>query len=149
MPIEITVEGLDELIARMNAFPNELIKVNAVAMSASLNTFWEKVPPYPQQSPGSTYVRTGTLGKSLGSSMSGGASGGKPNIYTIRSLGAGNVEGKFGSRLSYAPAVIGESQAPAFDGRWWNIKTIAERATSKIDSIWKAVADKLAAFLDK
>jgi hypothetical protein len=145
----IEVEGLKELLARMTAYPMELVKVGAVAMSASLNTLWEKVPPYPQQDGMSNYRRTGLLGRSLGSSMQGGASGGSPSVYNIKQLGEGNFEGVFGTNLDYAEFVIGENQAGMHSSNWWNIKTIAERAADKIERIWQTVGDKLAAFLDK
>ncbi len=140
----IEVKGLDELITRMNAYPAEMTKVAAVGMSASLNALWESVPPYPQVP---NPVRDGTLAKSLGSGESGGASGGQPDIYTIRKLGGGNYEGTFGTRLSYSVYVIGEMQA-WFHYRWWVIKDVAERAAGKINEIWQAVGDRLAKFLE-
>lgn len=147
MSEQITVKGLDELIDRMTAYPVELIKITSVSMSASLNALWEKVPPYPQQDSGSSYRRTGTLGRSLGSSMQGGA-GGNPSVYKIRSLGGGNVEGVFGTNLDYAPFVIGENQAGMHSSNWWNIKTIAQRAADKIEKIWQQCGDLLAKFLE-
>lgn len=146
----IEVKGLTELIDRMKAFPLELARVGALAMSASLNVLWENVPPYPPPPDGSRYVRTGTLGKSLGSSPSGGASGGSPSIYKVQKLGDGGFEGTFGTNLSYAEHVISDTnQAAVHAGRWWTIKTIAEKAAAKIESVWQAVAVKLAAFLEK
>lgn len=145
----IEVRGLDELITRMRAFPGKLAQVMAVAMSASLNTFWENVPPYPPPPETSTYRRTGTLGRTLGSSEAGGTSGGQPEIYAIRRFGSGHMEGRFGTRLEYAEYVIGEgTQARMHSGRWWTMKTIAEKAKEKINRIWQDVGNKLAAFLD-
>lgn len=145
----IDVQGLTELLAKMTRFPVELAKSVAVTMAASLNTLWEKVPPYPQQDATSNYRRTGTLGRSLGSSQSGGASGGNPSVYKIRQLGEGNYEGEFGTNLGYAHFVIGENQAGMHSSNWWNIKTIAERAADKIEKLWQTLGEKLAAFLDR
>lgn len=147
MPQEVTVHGLTELIGRMTAYPVELAKVVAVSMSASLNSLWEKVPPYPQQDSSSNYRRTGTLGRSLGSSMQGGMSG-NPSIYKVTPLGGGNVEGAFGTYLDYAHWVIGENQAGMHSSNWWNIRTIAERAADKIEKIWQQCGELLAQFLE-
>lgn len=148
MPELIEVKGLKELLSRMTAYPVELAKAGAVAMSASLNTLWENVPAYPQQDPQAHYRRTGTLGRSLGSSEGGGAAGSSPSVYKIRALGEGNFEGEFGTNLDYAPYVIGDNQAGMHSSNWWNIRTIAERAADKIEKIWQMLGDKLAAFLE-
>lgn len=147
MPQQFTVEGLKELIADMTAYPLELAKVTATSMTASLIALWEKVPPYPQQDAGSTYRRTGMLGRSLGSSQQGGAQG-NPSVFKVKQLGGGNMEGVFGTKLNYADAVIGEDQAGMHSSNWWNIRTIAERAADKIEKIWQQCGDLLAAFLE-
>lgn len=145
----LEVKGLQELIKSMQAFPEELAKIGAVAMDASLHVLWENVPPYPPPPKDSTYRRTGTLGKSLGSSEQGGTSG-DPSIYKIHSLGGGNFEGQFGSSLSYAQYVIGTgTQAKVHQGRWYTMMTIAAKSADKINEIWQSVGDKLAAFLER
>ena len=142
-------KGLDELIKRMQAYPLELHKSMSQTMAASLLVFWESVPGYPPPPENSAYDRTGTLGKSLGSDIGGGMGGGEPSIFTIRPLGSTGYEGKFGTNLSYAERVIGEgTQAPAFEGRWWIIKTVAERAAQKVNKLWQMLAEKMAAFLE-
>lgn len=149
MTERVEVHGLSELLSRMTKYPTELVKVGAVTMSASLNTLWENVPAYPAAPVDSTYRRTGTLGKSLGSSQGGGATGGSPSIYRVKQLGQGNFEGQFGTSLDYAPYVIGEgTQAEVHQGRWWTIATIAEKAADKINRLWEMAAKKLAQFLE-
>lgn len=143
----VEVKGLEELISKMQAYPVELTKSMALAISASLNIFWENVPPYPKQDPTAHYRRKGTLGRSLGSDQSGGASG-SPSVYTIKSIGAGNFEGAFGTNLDYAPFVIGEKQAGMHSSNWWNIVYIAQKSADKIEMLWDNVASKLAAFLE-
>jgi hypothetical protein len=89
------------------------------------------------------------LGRTLGSSEAGGASGGQPEIFTVRKLGGGNMEGRFGTHLSYAQYVIGEgTQARVHRGRWYTMKTIAQKSAEKINRIWQKVGDQLAAFLE-
>jgi len=144
----IEVKGFKELISTMEKYPVELVKTTAVGMSASLNILWENVPPYPAQDPQARYQRTGLLGRSLGSDQSGGATG-QPSVYSIRQLGGGNFEGTFGTSLDYAHWVIGENQAGMHASNWWNIITIAQRSADRIEKLWIAVGEKLAAFLER
>ena len=146
----ITIEGLKEIINRMTAYPLDLAKIVYESMGGSLYTLNENVPPYPQKDSGSTYRRTGTLGRSLGVASNdgkGGGAGGNPSIFKVKQLGGGNVEGKFGTNLEYAEFVIGENQAGMHSSNWWTIRTIAERAADKIEKIWQQCDDLLAQFL--
>ena len=143
----IEVTGLDELIARMKKYPLELTKGMAATMAASLIVLWENVPPYPSPPQDSKYDRTGTLGRSLGSSTEGGAGGGEPSVYTIRKLGEG-YEGKFGTNLDYAPYVIGDGTQSGKNSHWWTMRAIADKAGEKVNKLWQALGDKMAAFLE-
>lgn len=143
MSVSINIEGLKEIIERMQQFPEMLEEESKVVMHASLEVLHENVPPYPQV-PNPT--RTGTLGRTLGASMEGGAMG-TPNIFEVVPLGQGNVSGRFGTNLNYAPYVIGEEQA-WMHYRWWRIKEIASAAEEKIVSLWRGLIDDLAAFLE-
>ena len=144
----VEVTGMGELLTKMQAFPVKLGQVMAKGMAASLTVIWEKIPPYPAPPADSSYRRTGTLGRTLGSSMRGSTSGGNPDIFTVKKLGAG-YEGRFGTRLNYAPYVIGDgTQSRAHAGRWWTLRNVAEKAQSKILQVWTGIADKLAAYLE-
>lgn len=147
MTTKIEIKGLKELQARMKAFPKQMDAAERATMEASLLTLWENVPPYPKISFDSSYTRTGTLGRTLGSSMGGGKAG-QPSIYEVKKLGAG-VEGRFGSDLSYAPYVISDNDQAAHMGYWWQMKDIAAKSQAKINRLWVTLADKLARFLDK
>ena len=153
MPTTIEVRGLDSLIARMSQYPQKLLAAMRTTVEASLYVLWENVPPYPPEPPESTYTRRGILGKTLGGSMAGGRSGEKPDIFELRELGSSAegalVEGRFGTRLEYAPYVIGDNeQAWMHAGRWWTISKVGERAKGKIIRLFQQLANKMAAFLD-
>jgi len=156
MPNYIEHRGLDELLTRMRQFPQTLKKIAKIGMEASLNVLWENVPSYPAPPEDSTYRRTGTLGRTLGSSEAGGSGGSKPSIYEIKQQGAGGfVEGRFGTNLDYATYVIGpaegakgERQAWMHKDRWWHLEDIVPKSKEKINAIWNGIAKKLAAFLD-
>lgn len=144
----IEVTGLNELIARMKKYPVELAKGMALTMAASLITLWENVPAYPAPPQDSKYDRTGTLGRSLGSDIGGGTGGGDPSIFVIKKLGSsGGMEGRFGTSLEYAPHVIGDDTQAAQNTHWWNLRFVANKASEKINRLWQALGDRMAAFL--
>lgn len=150
MTTTITAKGLEEIISRMQAYPAQLSASAKVAMDATLLVLWENVPPYPSQKGANpTYERTGTLGRSLGSSEGGGKAGGEPDIFEVKALGsAGGYEGRFGTNLEYAEYVIGDETQAAHMGYWWQMKDISARAQAKIDRIWGMLGEKMKSFLE-
>lgn len=149
MATTIEVKGLDELIARMQAYPDKLKAAVKVALDSSLLALWGAVPPYPPAPNSSGYVRTGTLGRSLGSSDGGGMASSAPSIYVVKPMGDANYEAHFGTNLSYAPYVIGDNtQAWMHKGRWWIISDIAAAAKEKIQAIFGQLEGALVEFLE-
>lgn len=147
MKTTIEVRGLEELQRRFQAFPEKFAAAAKTTMEAALLTLWENVPAYPAQPEDSRYDRTETLGRTLGSGMQGGKASGKPDIFTVKY--GGDAVGQFGTKLEYGPYVIGdENQAWMHQGRWWQMKDIAERSSEKIQRLFEIMADKLAAFLE-
>ncbi len=147
MPNTIEIKGLDELIRRMQAYPDKLKQMTKLTMDAAMLALWENVPPYPPPPDDSTYVRTGTLGRTLGSSEAGSKGSNAPDIYEVKPMGSG-YEGRFGTNLEYAPFVIGDETQSRRMSHWWKIGSIATRAAGKIESIFKTLGDNLASFLD-
>lgn len=144
----VEVRGLDELLRQMKNFPHKLRQISEVGMWSSLNTLWEKVPSYPAPPSDSTYRRTGTLGRTLGSSEAGGRTSGEPSVFTVKRLGATEMEGRFGTNLNYAEYVIGDNQARHM-GHWWKLSGVASIAQGKINKIWEGVAQKMVDFLNQ
>jgi len=141
--VMITIDGLKEITERMDEAPAQLEEGTKITMNASMAVLHENIPPYPNV-PNPT--RTGTLGRTLGSSMDGGAMG-QPQIYEVTPLGGANIQGRFGTNLDYAPYVIGEAQA-WMHYRWWMLRDVAKAAEGKIAELWNQLLEKLAAFLD-
>ena len=139
---DIHVEGLDELLDKLTEADKDIQDALKNTMEKSLLVLWENVPPYPAQVvPPNVYRRTGTLGRSLGSSAGGGKSA-KPTVYSIKQQ-KNNVEGRFGTDLSYAKHVVDPKRQaymhkPGFKGRpgWWTMATIRERSVDKIKGLW-------------
>ena len=147
MANSIEIRGLDELIRRMQQFPERLEASMRETMQAALLTLWENVPPYPAPPAGSSYDRTGTLGRTLGSSEGGGTGGGQPDVYEVREMGSG-FEGQFGTNLDYAPYVIGDDMQSRHMGHWWKISVIKDRAQAKIEGLFSTMGEKIAEFLE-
>lgn len=137
-----------DLFQRMQRYPQQLDTAASTTMQAALLHLQGSVPPYPAPPANSRYRRTGTLGRTLGVSQTGGVLG-QPDIRLVRKLGSSGYEGAFGSNLNYAPDVIGEgTQKPFFATYWWTMKTVAENATAGIVRLYQVMADRMAAFLD-
>jgi hypothetical protein len=132
----------------MAAYPTQLDKDMKEGAGKALYHIWFSVRPYPPKPPTSTYDRTGLLGKSLGTSEEGGRFG-TPDVFKVTQLGAGNYEARFGTRLHYAPRVIGEgTQETPWINYWWNMLDILNDAKPGILKIFEAVAQKMAEYLD-
>ena len=133
--ININVEGFDQAVNKLKTMPDKLDGVMKKSMDASLMVLWENVPPYPARPETSAYVRTGTLGRTIGSSPAGGK-GATPTVYSVTGTGM-NIQGTFGTNLSYAKHVIDpDRQAYMHKGRWWTMRTIRDKAINKINKLW-------------
>ena len=148
MPAEVRIEGLEPLRRRFAQFPRVYRREVRATLNASLGVLWENVPEYPPQPQGSTYNRTGMLGRSLGSGMGGGRSGRQPDIYQVRRQGPNMDAGEFGTRLEYAPFVIGDQSQQPQNSHWWTITDIAKNSQQKILKLFREMAQDLARFLE-
>lgn len=144
------VHGLDELMVRFRQFPEKYSKAVAKTLNAALLVLQGAVPAYPRPPAGSKYKRTGLLGRSLGSSETGGKMG-KPDIFQV--IGRhGYQEGRFGTRAKYAAHVVGDyaSQQSERMRHWWTVEQdVVRRASDKITSVFQRLGVALAKFLDK
>jgi len=147
MTTNVKVEGLDELQAKFAKFPQVFQAALSTTMEAVLYKIWEYVPAYPPPPPNSTYTRTGLMGRSIGVSE-GGHKLGKPGIFEIRKRGASFMSASFGTRLSYAPDVIGESQKAPHNARWWTLGGVARMAEAATIKLFELMARKLVAWLN-
>lgn len=130
-----------DLIQRFQRYPDKLREELETTMEKALYHTQGSVPPYPPARPESSYVRTGTLGRSIGL-------GGRADIYEVKRIGSG-YEARLGTRLTYAPYVISsERQAWMHQGRWWTMKTVAEKAKPGIIRLFQAMTERLAAYLE-
>ena len=139
--IEIRINPPD-LFNRMAKYPDKLKEEMRGTMNQALLHVQGSIPAYPPQNPNSTYARTLTLGRTIGLS-------GKPDVKTIKTSSKG-VEGRIGTRLYYAPFVIGDqtqSKKVKQSADWWTISTIVERATPGVIKLFDAMSERLVKWL--
>jgi hypothetical protein len=147
--MNMTIRGLDEIQRKMERFPGKFQRAARTTMEAALLFIWSKVPSYPAPPSGSDYVRTGQLGRSLGSSAGGGQTG-EPDIYEVKSEG-GFTTGRFGTNLGYAQYVIGDREIEQAQhmSHWWTIpQTLRNIATMGIEKLFRAMGEELTAWLN-
>lgn len=131
-----------DLIRRMERYPDKLREEMEKTTKAALIHLQGSVPGYPAADPASSYRRTGTLGRSIGL-------GGQAEIYEVRSIGAG-YEAQLGTRLEYAPYVIGsQSQTAVHRARgWWTMRTVLEKAKPGITRLYRKMGKRMVSFLE-
>lgn len=149
--MNIVITGIDALVKRMENEPKLFRQVFRKTLEASLLAIWQNVGErgYPTQKPGTRYVRTGTLGRTLGSSETGGMSG-RPSVYKVETS-ARMWGATFGTRLNYAPWVIGkdtQTKVHAANG-WWTLDgDVKDTVEPKIIEFFQIMADSIARYLD-
>ena len=131
-PVIITVEGLDALIRRMDEAPTLVRRLAGDAIEKSVHVIHREVAKYPPPPPGSTYRRTGTLGRS----------------FTTR-VNRRKFFGEVGTRLEYAGYVIGERQAAVHKGRWTTVEQVAAKLRPKIVKFFEEANEQLTKELAK
>jgi len=137
--IEVKMNPPD-LLQRMAKYPKELDREMNKTTEAAVLHVHGSVPPYPAIPAGSSYARTLTLGRSL-------AIGDGQNIKTVKRLGQGRYEGRFGTRLYYAPHVIGTLTQARHMKHWWTMKTVKDKAQAGIQKLFDKMAGRMVKFL--
>lgn len=118
MPIRIKIRGLEDLDRKLGAVVREFPQFLSHSTTAAVLYVHSKMPKYPAQPAGSTYRRTGTLGRSV-TTMQGSAPGALSRVESS----FGDVKGIVGTRIRYATWVIDrENQTPNFRAYWWNLQ---------------------------
>jgi hypothetical protein len=143
MPVKMEIEGVEEIQRRMRRFPHKYKRALRKTLDASRMKLHELTPEYPEPPADSSYKRTGTLGRTLGQGQ------GNPQIYETKIQGKRGYA-EYGTRLDYAPYVIGDRrQAEVHQGRWWIMGDVARKAEQPIIGLFKAMARGLARWLER
>ena len=144
----IETDGFQEMQERMRRYPQKFQQVLRFTFRAVLIKVWQLVPSYPSEPVDSTYDRTGTLGRSLGSSEAGGTTGGRPDIMEVQ-MGTKVSSATFGTKLEYAPYVIGpDTQAEIHRERWWTMLKLMKISIPHVIRIFERMTETLTRWLD-
>lgn len=127
--MKFELRGLEELKARLDSLAKGMAGALKEASGEAALYAHSQVPPYPTAPTGSTYRRTGTLGRSI--------------TTDVRTLGSKYV-GVIGTATVYAPWVISEKpvgsrgpQAWMHVGRWWTLHGVVRGAHDEIMRIYR------------
>lgn len=131
--VRLEVEGAKELIRLMKQFPDVVKREIRTVMDKGLLLMQADAADYPPPPPGSTYRRTGTLGRLWTSAQ---------HRFTVK----GDVlEGRIGNATPYAHEVqSAASQAVYHQGRWKTVEQIMEEAGPEINELLDQAGRNLA-----
>lgn len=127
MDIKIEVKDLETVKQRMEQRGEDFKAGMTKTMDKSIKYVHSQVPAYPPPIPTQTYIRTGTLGRSIHTQV-------KPQGKSITGI--------IGTNLKYAPYVIKDlsqpkpHQAKPHIGRWWTLEKVVEKQSAAIQSIF-------------
>lgn len=140
MPISnIRITGLNKLNKNMMGLQMSLRPTLESATLKAVLYAQSKVPPYPPQPEGSTYVRTHLLGNSITA-----MAGSHPNALSrVEALG-GEIRGVIGTNVEYAQYVIDRDRQAAHMGYWWTLQDAILRARDGIVKIYEQAVDGIA-----
>lgn len=134
----IIVLGIPEVVGALNRYPELAMPEFQAASEASLLGLIPEVSDYPSAPAGSSYRRTGTLGRLWTAA--------KPEW---RPMGTG-FEGSIGNATPYGHWVQGEDQASRMAAIGWvQAEKRLQAAKSRIEAIFRAAARRIEAKLNR
>src|SRR5438046_391339 len=125
--IQVRIEGLEPLISALRQWPSIVEAELKKVLEASGADLLGDLQRYPSPPPGSTYRRTGTLGRTWTS---------KPVA------GPGQ---RIGNATSYAVFVQGDPPAKMHRGRWLDIRKALQQRLASIESRAQQALERIAA----
>ena len=125
MPVSIEIAGIDEAVQELGMA--ETINVLRAPMQRAVHRLQAAMASYPPQRPGSSYRRTGTLGRR----------------WTTRISESGQgITGTVGNNTAYGPFVQSEMfQASVHRGRWQTDQQILEQQQAAIVADFERVIE--------
>jgi len=131
--LTVEVKGLEQLQRKFN-MSNQVVKREAHdAMESSVAVVHDRAGTYPTAPPNSSYVRTGTLGRTF-----------EHKVHVM----ARGVKGLVRNPTPYGPYVKGPTaQAWMHKGRWPTLKDDVEAEQSRITGFFEKAMQNLAKFL--
>jgi len=143
MPVNVVIRGLERVQGKFGNLQKKFPKMLEDATMNAVLYVHKNIPKYPAQPSGSSYRRTGTLGRTITSLQGSG-----PEALSRVDNAFGQVRGIVGTKLSYAPFVIDKDRQSVGHKRngWWNLQDVVKGLRSGIKSTYAKALD---AFLRK
>lgn len=127
LSLEIDKRTIEKIVAQLS--PDAFMRATLRGMQRGVNRIWERIPPYPDPPAGSTYRRTGNLGRAN---------------YAKAAIEGDDVIGRVGNNMRYAPYVIGDdqTQAKVHQGRWYQLPVVVkdnlDEVRDAIEAEWQS-----------
>ncbi len=141
LQVDITDNATPALQKLARDLPGTLTTEMQEAMRRALLLLRSRVPEYPPERPGQSYVRTGRLGRSLTSEAGG---------DSVSEVGGAGMEvwGRWGTNVYYGKWVIGrETQAWMHAGRWWTLEGVADQHLEDVQRLIQGMVEQMVARL--
>lgn len=121
MSVTIRIEGIDAIVKRLDSATATATLQRA--MLRSVHLLQNRMALYPSQRAGSTYVRTGTLGRRW--------------TTAVETKGT-TIRGRVGNNTSYGPFVQSKAfQASIHRGRWQTDQDVMDRSLTTIQGYFE------------
>lgn len=138
MPLDIEIQGLDGVLAALDAFPEQVAARMEEATTRVVLRLIPDLARYPAPPAGSTYRRTGTLGRTWTSATP-----------TFQAMASG-FEGRVGNATPYAVYVqSADDQAWMHRGRWPTDEDVLADHAGDIQAEYTAAVEQLANDLNR
>lgn len=132
--MRIVLKGFDDFGRKLNRPQGDWLKP---IMRKAVAYVHGSIPEYPAPPEGSTYRRTGTLGRT--------------NTHEVRSLSGNDVAGLIGNKTVYAPWVISSEKVEARGPQtrthkqtgWYTLQAVVFKAGDKVKDIFEQEIRKL------
>lgn len=135
MPFSIDIPGMPALLAALEAYPDIAAPILEETSSAALLSLIPDLASYPPQPAGTTYRRTGTLGRTW--------SAARPEFAPLSS----GFEASIGNATPYAVYVQGEWQSKG-NAHWSTADEVIEQHQAETEGYFDVALQRIAEAVD-
>ena len=136
MSFDVEIQGLAPLLQALDSYPDLVRPEMEQAAEAALLSLIPPLADYPSAPSGSTYRRSGTLGRTWTAA--------RPEFASLQT----GFEASIGNATPYGPYVQGDEQAKVHAGRWKTAQQIAEARRGDIEQYFEKALQRVAQKLE-
>lgn len=134
----VRIDGLEELLRRFDQHDEVVRRELRRAMTRAVLGEIGRMPSYPPQVPGTSYIRTHYLERSLNAMV-----GQAPAAASAVEGQGDTIRGIVGTNVVYAPFVIGQNQSRVHRGRWWRLEASVLSHKAQIEAEFEDAAERI------